>query len=402
MLALLADIWSRLVPVLRDRVGEAAHSAWLDGLRPLAMERGVCYFEAPSRLVCERVQRLYQPLLEDALSEEIGTRVGVHVLPAPESLLPGELEVGPMQPMVDAGNRTAALMLQALLEQRTLPGSLFLMHGGAGVGKTFLLRWWMDRLTQRPKAFAAPEVTKVYQACFREQRHAGFTAELAGAPVLVLDEIHRVGGQVRVQAELVKVLLERRAQQRTTVCASRWHPREIRGVDPVLESVLLSGFVTALEFPSLEARLRYVRALEGPAARNGLAGAVETLARDVRGGYRDLRRAWLAQRAGLSPEVTGRYLQLLQPRAVFDRLVKRVCERVGVTVADVIGPCQVRRVSFARQLVALLCVREGMSRAEVGRFLGGRSRAAVSYSIKALERRIAVSPSTRHQVEELG
>ena len=404
MLAILQEVWVRSQPRLRAQVGDAAYDAWLDGLRPLALERSVCYLEAKSKMACDRVQRLFLPLLETLLSEEIGTRVQVSVMPAPEAQAPEQLEIGPTQPLVDAGNRTATLVLSALADvhkRATLPSPQVLMYGPPGTGKTFLLRWWAASLPRRPFYLAGEEITHTYQATFREHRAAGLTEELSGVDCLALDELHRCGGQARVQAELTKVLRARADAGRPTVIAARFHPREIWKLDPVLESVLMSGFVTALELPGLEARLRYVRALEGPASRNGLADAVEKLARDTHGGYRDLRRLWLAQRAGHAPELHGRYLQLVEPRAAFDRLLARVCGKLGVEPGEVAGRSQSRTASFARQAVAHLCVLEGLSRAEVGRFLGRRSRAAISYAIKTLHARMADSEAIRRQVAEL-
>lgn len=404
MLAILHDAWQRAQPRLRAQVGDAAYDAWLASLRPLALERSVCYFEAKSKMACDRAQRLFLPLLETLLSDEIGTRVAVVVMPAPEAQPPEQLEIGPTQPLVDAGNRTATLVLAALADEgkrTTLPSPQVLLYGPPGAGKTFLLRWWAASLPRRPLYLCGEEITRTYQAAFKEHRAAGFTQELIGVECLALDELHRCGGQQRVQAELVKVLRARADAGKPTVVASRFHPREIWNVDPVLESMLMSGFVTALELPGLEARLRYLRALEGPASRNGLADAVEKLARDVHGGYRDLRRLWLAQRAGHAPELHGRYLQLLEPRAVFDRLLARTASKLGVDPAEVTGRSQSRTASFARQAVAHLCVLEGLSRAEVGRFLGRRSRAAISYAIKALHARMAKSEPIRRQVEEL-
>ncbi len=404
MLALLQETWLRLQPRLRSQVGEAAYAAWLAPLRPLALERSVCYFEARSRLACDRVQRLFQPLLESLLTDEIGTVVQLNVLPAAEALVPDQLEVGPTQPLVDAGNRTATLVLGALVQddkREALPSLQIFLFGPPGVGKSFLLRWWAQSLPRRPLYLTGEELTKTYQATFRENRAAGFTKELSEVACLVLDEIHRVGGQERIQAELVKVLQARGEAKLPTVLASRWHPRDVWKLDPVLESVWLSGFVSAVDYPGLEARLRYLRALEGPAARNGLADAVEKLAREVHGGYRDLRRIWLLQRAGHSEHLHGRYLQLIEPRALFDQILNRVCIKLGVEAAEVVGRGQSRTASFARQTVAHLCVLDGLSRAEVGRFLGRRSRAAISYSIKALHARMAESEAIRRQVEEL-
>jgi chromosomal replication initiation ATPase DnaA len=404
VLSFLHEIWSKLQPRLRSQVGEAAYVAWIEGLRPLALERSVCYLEANSRMACDRVQRLFQPLIEDLLGAEIGTRVSVNVLPAPESQGPDQLEVGPSQPLVDAGNKTAVLVLTALIDvekRSALPSQQVLLYGPLGVGKTFLLRWFVGGLARRPSFFTGEELVRTYQATFREHRAGRFTQELIEAPTLCLDEMHRINGAERVQHELVTILQARAEASRPTVVASRWHPRDIWKLSPVLESVLLAGFVAAIEYPGLDARLRYLRALEGPASRNGLATVVEELAREVHGGYRDVRRAWLAQRNGAPPELRARYLQLVEPRSLFERQLNRISERIGVPGAEVLGRSQSRTASFARQVVAHVCVLEGLSRAEVGRFLGGRSRAAISYSIKALQERMTKSEKIRRRVEEL-
>ncbi len=65
MLDLLSDTWERMQPELRERVGAATYESWLAQLRPLALERSVCYLEASNRMACDRVQRLFVPLLEE-------------------------------------------------------------------------------------------------------------------------------------------------------------------------------------------------------------------------------------------------------------------------------------------------------------------------------------------------
>ena len=73
---------------------------------------------------------------------------------------------------------------------------------------------------------------------------------------------------------------------------------------------------------------------------------------------------------------------------------------MGGAAEGSVGKSQERRGSFARQVLSYLCVQEGLSRAEIGRLLGGRSRAAVSYATKTLERRMSEEPEVRAQVED--
>ena len=127
MLEFLEDTWGRIQNDLRDRAGEAAYSSWLAELRPLALERSVCYFEAENRMAAERVQRLFTPLLHELLSHGMGTTVTVDIAPRPESLMTDVLEVSPTRPVVDDSNRTAFLVLKSLLEQKqSLPGTCLL------------------------------------------------------------------------------------------------------------------------------------------------------------------------------------------------------------------------------------------------------------------------------------
>ena len=57
MLPVLEESWTRVQAVLRERAGDAAHAAWLADLRPVLLERGTVYLEAPNRLTAEHKSR---------------------------------------------------------------------------------------------------------------------------------------------------------------------------------------------------------------------------------------------------------------------------------------------------------------------------------------------------------
>ncbi len=408
MLPVLQECWSRLQPALRERAGAAAHDAWLAALRPVLIERGTVYLEADSRLAADRVRTLFAPLLQDLWSQEIGTQLAV-VVQVRETKAFDALEVSPQRPVVDDSNRTAWLVLKGLGSGRPLPGNLFCFHGPLGVGKTFLLRWWREQMEgpRRPGAasptarvvwFDLPALLLAFQAANLEDRVAGLHDELCQERPLVLDEFHRIAGKPQLQKFVLGVLRTREAGSQPTLLATRWHPHEIRDLDPALASSCLAGFVAAIERPGPLARLRYLRALEGAPSRNGRAAHVEALAQQTAGGYPELRAAWARHRGEHLPP---KYLELIDPGRVFARLRDRVAERFGVPAAELPGKRQGRAISRARKSLAWLCLQNGLSGSEVGRFLGGRTRAAVSYMALSLQQELAASPELREQLAGL-
>lgn len=402
MLPVLEESWTRVQAALRERAGAAAYDSWLGDLRPVLMERGTIYLEAKSRLVADRVRSLFRPLLEELLSAEVGTQLAVE-LQANEPARFDALEVSPQQPIVDDGNRTAWLVLKSLGGGRPLPSNLFFFHGPSGVGKTFLLRWWRENLVERPQAdkamwFDLPSLLKAFQCVHQEGRVDQLREELCQDKPLVLDELHRIAGKPKLQQFVLAVLRGREALRSATVMASRWHPNEIRELEPALATSLCAGFVAAVERPGPLGRLRYLRALEGAPSRNGRANAVESLAQQVTGSFPELRAAWAQSRGASLPP---KYLELIDPSRVFARLRDRVADKLGVPSAELPGKRQGRAVSRARKVLAHLCLQHGLSGSEVGRFLGGRTRAAVSYMALSLQDELAKSAELRELVEAL-
>ena len=290
MLPLLEESWTRARTVLRDRVGSATFEAWLKGLRPVLLERGTVYLEADNRLAADRVRALFRTEIAEVLSSDFGTQLQVEIQSQDRDRFDA-LEVSPQRPVIDDGNRTAHLVLKSLIpgqgrlpldgaapRAKLVPASLYVFHGPSGVGKTFLLQWWREQLPTRPMWFALPDLLRVFQRVHQDKRVPELLEELTAASPLVLDEAHRISGKPKLQAFFQQVLEQREAHGAPTILASRWHPKDVHGLAPSLQSAWMAGFVAGIERPGPLGRLRYLRALEGSPSRNGRAPQIEALA----------------------------------------------------------------------------------------------------------------------------
>ncbi|MFK7742972.1 MAG: DnaA N-terminal domain-containing protein [Planctomycetota bacterium] len=330
--------------------------------------------------------------------------------PPPQSPPPQSPQPLSSPPPPAAGNR-----LYAVRGVPSVPTNLHVFYGPSGVGKTFLLRWWRELMPLRAMWFDMPALLKAFQAAHRPQQGPdaprGRTAiresrmarvnslrdELAADLPLVLDEAHRIAKKPGLQKFVLEVLQLREAHSSPTIFSSRWHPKEIRELDTGLSTRLVAGFVCGISRPGPMARLRYLRALEGSPSRNGRASQVESLAQKVVGSYPELRAAWAAQRGHSLPK---RYLELIDPSRVFQRTKDRVADKFGVSATDLIGKGQGRSLSRARKVLARLCQEQGLSGGEIGRYLE-RTRAAVSYMLKSLEKDLQNNDDLRQLYEDL-
>ena len=409
MLPLLEESWTRVQDTLRDRVGSATFEAWLQGLRPVLLERGTVYLEAESRLAADRVRALFCGAIAEVLSQDFGTELKVEIQ-SQDTARFDTLEVSPQHPVIDDGNRTAHLVLQSLIpgqnrlpfegeapRTRLVPASLYVLHGPSGVGKTFLLKWWREQMPLRSLWYDLPALLKVFQRVHQDKRVPELFEELIAELPLVIDEAHRLSRKPKLQAFVQQVLEARAAHGAPTILASRWHPKDVRDLDASLQSSLMAGFVAGVERPGPLGRLRYLRALEGTPSRNGRAPQIEALAQKTVGGYPELRAAWAQSRGAALPQ---RYLELIDPRTVFHRVRDRVADRFDVRAADLCGKSQSRTVSRARKVLAKVCQQQGLKGSEIGNFLG-RTRAAVSYMVLSLDKELQRDPELRQLVEEL-
>jgi chromosomal replication initiator protein len=272
-----------------------------------------------------------------------------------------------------------------------------------------LARSFIRKCVVPVRSYTATEFLREFAGAVRRRQLSAFRDSFEESRGLVLDEIHRLKGKKRGQAEFVRLLARLVELGRPVLMASRHHPHDIQALQPSLASRLLSGFVVEVFPPKWEARMQCLRNLEAAAGKRLPDAVLTRIADCYRGGYSGLKEAWkrlwerLPERAGLADSrLHDEVMSVLGQRDdPLLELVKRVAAFFGVSPEELMERGQARRLSTPRQLVQFLAVRRGLSAAEVGRRFDGKTRAAVSYSCKELMKKIEQDPNLARLVEEL-
>jgi len=297
-------------------------------------------------------------------------------------------------------------------------------HGPYGFGKTHLLNamaWEAIRNAPRRRVvyLTAERFLSGFVRALSERRMGPFKDELRGADLLLIDDVHFIGGKQSSQQELFHTLAALMEDGRRVVFSADRPPAALTEIDPHLRSYLSAGLVCGLEPADRALRLGI---LERKLATLGeqLGGQVDLrpevlafLADRFTDSVRELEGALnsLVARGGL--ESAGIRLPqaeaLLRPhlrggerRITVDDIQKAAAEHFGLKQADLLSACRTRAVTRPRQ-AAMWLAKQLTTRSlpDIGRRFGGRDHTTVLHAVRRIDDLRASEPRLASDLETL-
>ena len=283
-----------------------------------------------------------------------------------------------------------------------------IFHGPFGFGKTHLLNalaWEAMR--------SAPEKKVVYLSAERflssfvrsvvERRTTAFKDELRSADLLLVDDVHFIGGKQSSQEELFHTLAALMEDGRRVVFSADRPPAALNELDGRLRSHLSSGLVCGLEPADRSLRLKILeRKMATLGRQQGFSGTLrgevmEFLADRFSESVRELEGALntLVVRAGaglgaltlddaqcqLRPHLRGS-----ERRVTVDEIQKATAEHYGMKQTDLISERRTRAVARPRQAAMWLAKHlTTRSLPDIGRRFGGRDHTTVIHAVRRIE-----------------
>ena len=318
-------------------------------------------------------------------------------------------------------NRMARAAVTRLHPSRTstgLSGSITLVYGPTGVGKTHLAIKSLHELVRRH-----PRIKFVYTSvknlCEMLQRAddrselAEFLEELRSLDVLVCEHLDWLEEAPSFQTLFV-MLIEALDEGLTQILFTSSKPvGQIRPLDQRLVSRCHGGLCASMTSPGLESRVQlfqhWFRELKLPILKPFVASA-RLLAERLPLSTRELRNAAsaLAPHNARKPcPIDVAYLERWlskenrTPRLSFEVIVHQVAQEFGVYPSEIRSRSRLQRLAVPRQC-AMWLARDltGRPLEQIGEYFD-RSHTTVSHSLSRLEEQMPSIPSLRQQVRKL-
>jgi chromosomal replication initiator protein len=279
------------------------------------------------------------------------------------------------------------------------------IHGGCGLGKTHLLQGLCRRFlehhpTKRWTYLTGEEFTNDFLTALRMGKLDAFRRRMRELDLLVIDDVHFLGGKKATQEEFLHTFNAIEAMGRQVVMASDNHPKLIEEFGESLVNRFVSGMVVRIDPPNFATRCELLRTLSH---RSGLCLPEEVVgwvARRVTQNVRELegaitRIAAHTKMSGRTPDAAMAQdalgdldRQLIAPVRPESILIS-VCNYFGLEEKDLMSSRRQRTISLARSVAMYLVRRMAkLSFPEIGMRMGKRNHSTVISACRRIERAI--------------
>ncbi|MCK5576892.1 MAG: chromosomal replication initiator protein DnaA, partial [Dehalococcoidales bacterium] len=405
---------------------------WFKGTKAIACQGGRFTISVPNAFTAEYLDRKQRSLIEKTLLGLTGGNISVQFQldAGPANTATGTIrqqgngqECSSYNPkytfesyITGSCNRMAH---SAALAAAQSPGQGYnplFIYGGSGLGKTHLLQA-IGNLAQANGVsvlYASGEqYTNDFITAIRERKMEEFRTKYRDIDLLMIDDIHFIGGKEQTEENFFHTFNELHNSNRQIVMTSDRPPSAMSLLEDRLRSRFEGGLAIDIKPPDLETRLSILKAKAEHAGVELPPDVMELIAKRIKKNVRELE-------GGLNRVIA--YSRLLRMKVTVELATKALADISGtaadgsqsapptllftvassfrLTPEDLTGRRRDKEVAQARQVAMFLLKQpNNCSLAEIGAFFGGRSPSTVSHACEKIADGIKASPLLRRKVQ---
>jgi chromosomal replication initiator protein len=315
-------------------------------------------------------------------------------------------------------NRLPHAASVAVSEQPGKAYNPLFIHGGVGLGKTHLLQATCQKLLERN-----PDAQILYLSCdsfinqFMSAVEAGqmneFRYRYRQVDVLVIDDIHFLGGRERSQEEFFHTFNTLYQQHKQIILSADCPPSEIPELEERLVSRFNWGLVARIDKPCYETRVAILRRkarLRGVEITDDVlcyvAAKIANNTRELEGAITKLQGMSLLQNGLIDLELAkaafGDSEAPEQKRITIQQILDVVTKYYGVRLSDLQSKKRNKSIAFPRQVCMFLARKHTRySLEEIGGYFGGRDHTTVLHAVRTVTADIEHDREVQRQVTQM-
>jgi chromosomal replication initiator protein len=446
------DLWNDVSARLREALNDTTYSTWFGEVEGAELDDDTFAVAVPNDFTREWIEGHFLDLIRAAVKDAGGTERRVQlrvaeqqpapVQPAPQAGAAGVVPsvVQPLPPevltrsdvaginpkytfdsfVIGSSNRFAHAAALAVAEAPAQAYNPLFIYGHTGLGKTHLLHAVANFVTDHGGGLTCRYVTSEtfmndFINSLRDKRIEGFKQRYRTYDVLLIDDVQFFEHKERIQEEFFHTFNSLYEAGRQIVMSSDRPPRDISTLEERLRSRFEWGLITDIQPPDLETRIAILRKkvkndqieIREPELLTFIASRVSTNLRELEGALTRVVAFSSLTGRSLSVDLAQDVLKDVFPQGEsaqisIERIQDLICERFGVTMAELTGERRSQNIVYPRQ-VAMYLSREltDSSLPKIGKEFGGRDHTTVIHATSKIARMIREDRSVYNLVQEL-
>jgi len=454
----LTDSWKKSLSALKAELDPQVYAAYIKPLELHSFDEATGEFSvsAPSKLVCNHVDRNFKTRLCSALANELGVKTASLKIDVRADRIEGGESVtesrqvivrkvkprlklrpdGAALPQVTGGffqpnpkytfssfvvGNSNQFCHAAALRVAEQPGQSYnplFIYGGVGLGKTHLLHAIGNAVLGRnPKArvlyMSSETFTNELIQALRNAKMDEFKNRMRSIEVLLIDDIQFMCGKERTQEEFFHTFNALYSAKHQIVITSDKIPQDIPGIEERLQTRFSWGLTADLQAPDFETRVAILNRkanLESFSVPENvshfIAENISSNVRELEGALTRVHAMSSLQDKPITLELTQTALKpLFQPKTValsVDDIKRAVAEHFGIKVSEMVSKRRTKNLSFPRHIAMYLCRKHTTySYPEIGGHFGGRDHSSVIHAANVVSTKIGSDPQVKALVSEI-
>jgi chromosomal replication initiator protein len=442
------ELWNDVSARLREALNDTTYSTWFGEVGGAELDDDAFTVAVPNDFTREWIEGHFLDLIRAAVKDAGGIerRVQLRVVEqqaaqaaaSPPSAIPSAVQPLPAEVLtrsdvaginpkytfdsfvIGSSNRFAHAAALAVAEAPAQAYNPLFIYGHTGLGKTHLLHAVANFVTDHGGGLTCRYVTSEtfmndFINSLRDKRIEGFKQRYRTYDVLLIDDVQFFEHKERIQEEFFHTFNSLYEAGRQIVMSSDRPPRDISTLEERLRSRFEWGLITDIQPPDLETRIAILRKkvkndqieVRDPELLTFIASRVSTNIRELEGALTRVVAFSSLTGRPLSVDLAQDVLKDVFPQGEsaqisIERIQELICERFGVTMAELTGERRSQNIVYPRQ-VAMYLSREltDSSLPKIGKQFGGRDHTTVIHATSKIARLIREDRSVYNLVQEL-